>query len=44
MMLIICACDWAEGMDGRASLNSYQRVEVALGIARGLDYLHSFAV
>lgn len=31
------------GTDGRPSLNSYQRVEVALGIARGLDYLHSFA-
>ncbi|KAG0618958.1 hypothetical protein M758_4G104500 [Ceratodon purpureus] len=31
------------GIDGRASLNSYQRVEVVLGIARGLDYLHSFA-
>lgn len=25
-------------------LNAYQRLEVAVGIARGIEYLHSFAV
>jgi len=31
------------GKDNRTSMNGTQRLEVAVGIARGLDYLHSFA-
>lgn len=31
------------GRDNRTPMNSTQRLEVAVGIARGLDYLHSFA-
>ncbi|XP_024395783.1 uncharacterized protein [Physcomitrium patens] len=31
------------GKKGKFPLNSIQRLEVVLGVARGLDYLHSFA-
>lgn len=31
------------GKDNRTTMNATQRLEVAVGIARGLDYLHSFA-
>ncbi|KAG0555018.1 hypothetical protein KC19_12G137300 [Ceratodon purpureus] len=35
--------DLHQNLFGKSSLNAAQRFEVAVGIARGLDYLHSFA-